>query len=86
MDIHRNSFEQSSRWSDALYKWMNQYYNIKIFGEPSWRTLLTAVAEVDGLLFKRLAKNHQGEITFRFILKLLFNTQAAVADEAVNNF
>ena len=47
-------------WSEALKEWVTQNYNTQKFGEPSWKTLLKAVAKVDKLYFKRLAAEHQG--------------------------
>ena len=47
-------------WSEALRQWILQNYNIKMFGEPSWRTLLRAVSHVDKLQFRKLAAHHQG--------------------------
>ena len=46
--------------NEALMCWIKQEdYNTKKFGEPSWKTLLKAVAEINKLLFKKLAKRHQ---------------------------
>ena len=47
-------------WSEALKQWIKQNYNTKRYGEPSWRTLLKAVAQVNKLQFKKLAASHQG--------------------------
>ena len=47
-------------WSEALRQWILHNYNTKTFGEPSWRTLLKAVAQVNKLQFKKLAASHQG--------------------------
>ena len=49
------------RWSQALNQWIRQNYNAERFGEPSWRTLLKAIAEVDKRKFKKLAEIHQRE-------------------------
>ena len=48
-------------WNDALKHWIKQNYNTKKFTEPSWRSLLTAVAKVEKLLFKKLAAKHMGK-------------------------
>ena len=45
-------------WSEALKKWIRQNYNTKKFGDPSWRTLLKAIAGVDKRKFKKLAADH----------------------------
>ena len=47
-------------WNEALKQWIKQNYKTEIFGKPSWQTLLRSVALVDKLLFKKLAKEHQG--------------------------
>ena len=44
--------------SEALEHWIKQNYNTETFDQPSWRSLLKAVAEIDKLLFKRLAAKH----------------------------
>ena len=46
------------RWSEALSQWIRQNYNTKKFGDPSWRTLLKAIAGVDKRKFKKLAADH----------------------------
>jgi hypothetical protein len=53
-----NPRDSSGCWNEALKHWFKQSYNTKKFGRPSWRTLLKAVAEVDALLFERLATKH----------------------------
>ena len=45
-------------WNDALKNWIKQNYNTKKFTQPSWRTLLKAIAKVDKLLFNKLAAEH----------------------------
>jgi hypothetical protein len=57
-DKHRDS---SGCWNEALKLWIKQNYNTKLFGRPSWRSLLKAVAEVDKYQFQKLAAEHQGE-------------------------
>ena len=49
-------------WNDALSHWIGQNYNAKKFGVPSWKRLLEAIALVDKLVFKKLAREHEGEI------------------------
>ena len=49
-------------WSDALNQWISQNYNTARFGLPSWRSLVKAIAEVDQLKAKEVAKAHQGEL------------------------
>ena len=46
-------------WNDALEHWIKQNYNTKKFAQPSWRTLLKAIAKVDRLLFNKLAAEHK---------------------------
>ena len=43
---------------EALEHWIKRNYNTETFGRPSWRSLLKAVAEIDKLLFNRLAEKH----------------------------
>ena len=45
--------------NDALKHWIRQNYNTKKFGEPSWRTLIDAIAMVDNKLAWRLSSCHQ---------------------------
>ena len=52
--------DNSSCWNEALKQWIKQNYKTQKFGEPSWKTLLQAVAMVDNLMFKNLATKHQG--------------------------
>ena len=53
-----NPNNSSGCLNDALKQWIMQSYNTERFNKPSWRTLLTAVAKVDKLLFKRLANKY----------------------------
>ena len=46
-------------WSEALKQWIQQNYNTKKFGEPSWRRLLKAIAVVNRAQCKELAVKHQ---------------------------
>ena len=56
-----NPRDSSGCWNEALKQWIKQNYNIKLFGRPSWRSLLKAVAEVDKQQFQKLAVEHQGK-------------------------
>ena len=47
-------------WNEALKQWIKQNYKTEVFGKPSWKVLLRAIALVDKLLFKKLEKEHQG--------------------------
>ena len=51
-------------WNDALGQWIGQNYNAKKFGVPSWKRLLKAIALVDKLVFKKLAREHEGKQCF----------------------
>ena len=53
-----NPKDSSGCWNEAMKQWIKQNYNTDVFGRPSWRSLLKAVAEVDKLLFERLAAKH----------------------------
>ena len=46
--------------SEALKEWIKMNYDTQRYGKPSWNTLLKAIAEVNVLLFNRLATEHQG--------------------------
>ena len=48
-------------WNQALLEWINQSYDTREHGEPSWRTLLRAIAGEDRLSFKKLSQKHQGK-------------------------
>ena len=56
-------------WSEALKQWIMQNYNTKMFGVPSWRSLVTAVAKVDKRKSKELAAFHEGTIAHLLIYK-----------------
>ena len=59
-DLIDNTIRPASNcWSEALKQWIKQNYNTKKFGQPSWRTLLRAVAQVNKLQFKKLAEKHK---------------------------
>ena len=53
-----NPRDSAGCWNEALKEWIKQNYDTKKFGRPSWRSLLKAVAEVDNLLFEKLAAKH----------------------------
>ena len=48
--------------SEALMEWIKMNYNTQKYGEPSWKTLLKAIAKIDKLHFNRLATEHQGTV------------------------
>ena len=56
-----NPRDSAGCWNEALKQWIKQNYNTKLFGRPSWRSLLRAVAEVDIHHFQKLASEHQGK-------------------------
>ena len=58
IDNIKGSGDNYHCWSEALKHWIRQNYNTETFGKPSWQSLLRAVAEVDKLLFERLAEKH----------------------------
>ena len=60
IDSIKMEVSPSDSWSEALKQWIKQNYDTKKYGEPSWRTLLRAVALVDKLRFKTLADKHKG--------------------------
>ena len=59
-DIRTNRHQNDDCWQDALSQWIKQNYTISdTFPEPSWRSLLKAVKEVDMQRYKELASKHQ---------------------------
>ena len=60
-------------WNDALRHWIKQNYNTGKFREPSWRSLLKAIAKVDRALFKKLASEHQGKSSCIQYLSTLYD-------------
>ena len=58
IDNIKGSGDNYHCWSEALNHWIKQNYNTDTFGRPSWRSLLKAVAEIDKLLFKKLAEKY----------------------------
>ena len=60
IDNIKGSGDNYHCWSEALKHWIRQNYNTETFGKPSWQSLLRAVAEVDKLMFRQLAKKHKG--------------------------
>ena len=62
IDRIRGNYPSNSTacWNEAMKQWIKQNYNTEKFGEPSWKTLLIAVAKVDKLQFKKLAEKYQG--------------------------
>ena len=62
IDQTKNEYRNDSQscWNDLLSHWIQQDYDTKRFGAPSWRSLLKAIALVDELQFKKLASRHQG--------------------------
>ena len=59
-DLIDNTIRKASdSWSEALKQWIKQNYNTKKYSEPSWRTLLRAVAQVNKLQFRTLADKHK---------------------------
>ena len=68
IDNIKGSGDNYHCWSEALKNWIRRNYNTEKFGVPSWRSLLGTVAEVDKLMFRKLAEKHQG-------ILILYNTQ-----------
>ena len=54
-----NPNDSSACFSEALKHWIQQNYNTKKFGLPSWRTLLEAIARENRRVFKTLAEKHR---------------------------
>ena len=49
---------------DVLHQWLKKTYNVKRFGEPSWKLLVKAVNDPAGgndrALAEKIAQKHQG--------------------------
>ena len=49
---------------EVLTQWLKKTYNVKRFGEPSWKLLVKAVSDQAGgndrALAEKIAQNHQG--------------------------
>ena len=49
---------------EVLTQWLRKTYNVKRFGEPSWKLLVKAVSDQAGgndrALAEKIAQNHQG--------------------------
>ena len=72
--IKRNHPNDSTGcWNDALGHWIGQNYNTDRFNVPSWKVLLRSIALVDKLVFKELAREHEGEIFSVFLTREEYN-------------
>ena len=56
-----NSNKSLACWNEALKQWIMQKYSTEKFGNPSWRSLLGAIAKLDKLMFNKLVEKYQGE-------------------------
>ena len=56
-----NSNKSLACWNEALKQWIMQNYDTDKFGNPTWRSLLGAIAKLDKLMFKKLVEKYQGE-------------------------
>ena len=49
---------------EVLDQWLRKAYNVKLFGDPSWKLLVKAVSHPAGgndrALAEKIAQNHQG--------------------------
>ena len=49
---------------EVLIQWLKKTYNVKLFGEPSWKLLVKAVSDPAGgndcALAEKIAQRHQG--------------------------
>ena len=54
----------TDRLSEVLNQWLKKTYNVKLFGEPSWKLLVKAVSDSAGgndrALAEKIAQRHQG--------------------------
>ena len=44
---------------EAIADWLKLNYPRRKYGSPSWRKLAEAVENLDGALYKKIAKNHK---------------------------
>ena len=44
----------------SMSQWLKENYNTARFGVPSWRTLVTAVQDIDMALAHEIADTHRG--------------------------
>ena len=91
-----NPRDSAGCWNEALKQWIKQNYNAELFGRPSWKSLLRAVAEVDKQQFQKLAAEHQSKKIKKnirsfcmancgtFLLQLLVNLHVAAANLKVH--
>ena len=78
-----NPRDSAGCWNEALKEWIKQNYNTKLFGRPSWRSLLRAVAEVDKRQFQKLAGEHQGEKLISHHLLCNYDTYFSIAANVI---
>ena len=60
-------------WDEALKQWIKQNYNTEKFGDPSWKTLLKAIARIDKLQFKKLAAKHKVKLEGEYSIESIIN-------------
>ena len=46
--------------NNTMELWLKENYNTTRFGDPSWKTLVKAVARMDKALAKEIANEHRG--------------------------
>ena len=46
---------------DTVQEWLRKNYNTAKFGDPSWRMIVEAVADVNNDLAKKIAAKHPGK-------------------------
>ena len=65
---------------EVLTQWLKKTYNVKRFGEPSWKLLVKAVSDQAGgndrALAQRIAQKHQG----------IYDSTVYVMDGIYNNY
>ena len=63
--IRANNTDVEDCLVDVLTEWLKKAYNISLFGDPSWKLLVDAVADPAGgsdcALAEKIAKKYNGE-------------------------
>ena len=57
-DIARKSSDNTEALQFVIVEWVRRNYDVERFGRPSWRKVVEAVAYVNELLARSIAKKH----------------------------
>lgn len=71
-EAYPNGSDNESALNDVLLLWLQQKYNVKKFGPPTWKMLVMAIDKRTGgnnhSLAKEIASNHPAGITSSYIV------------------